>query len=140
MKILGIDFGLKKIGLALADSEIKIAMPGDIIYYSTKSELLKKIKEVIIEKEIKKIIIGLPLSFDFSETEMSKRVRDFGGLLGKEFGLSIDFQNEISSSKQIENIDFEINRKIKNRKPKQKKDVDNRSATLILESYLAEKY
>ena len=140
MKILGIDFGLKKVGLALADSEIKIAMPGDIIYYSSRKELLEKINNFVAEKEIKKIVIGLPLDFDFSETEMSKKTRDFGKLLEKEFGLPIYFQNEISSSKQIENIDFEMNRKIKNRKPKQKKDVDNRSAALILESYLAEKY
>lgn len=139
MKILGIDFGLKKVGLASADSEIKIALPGDIIYYSSKKELLEKIKKVITEKEIKKIVIGLPLSFDFSETEMSKKARDFGALLEKEFDLPIYFQNEISSSKQIENMDFEMNRKVKNRKPKQIKDVDNRSAALILESYLAEK-
>ncbi len=139
MKILGIDFGLKKIGLAIADSEIKIAMPGDIVYYSSKKELLEEIKNVITEKEIKKIIIGLPLDFNLLETEMSKKTKEFGEILGKEFNLPIDFQNEISSSKQIENMDFEINRKTKNRKLKQKKDVDNRSAALILESYLAEK-
>ena len=139
MKILGIDFGLKKIGLALADSEIKIAMPSDIIYYSSKKELIEKIRKIIIEKEIKKIIIGLPLSFDFQETEMSQKVRNFGIIIEKEFLLPIDFQNEMFSSKQIENMEFEAKRKIKSRKPKQFQDVDNQSAALILESYLAEK-
>lgn len=139
MKILGIDFGLKKIGLALADSEIKIAMPSDIIYYFSKKELIEKIRKIIIEKEVKKIIIGLPLSFDFQETEMSQKVRSFGVMLEKEFLLPIDFQNEMFSSKQVENMEFEAKRKIKSRKPKQFQDVDNQSAALILESYLAEK-
>ena len=139
MKILGIDFGLKKIGLALADSEIKIAMPSDIIYYSSKKELIGKIRRIIIEKEIKKIIIGLPLSFDFQETEMSQKARSFGVILEKEFSLPIDFQNEIFSSKQVENMEFDAKRKIKSRKPKQFQDVDNQSAALILESYLAGK-
>jgi putative holliday junction resolvase len=139
MKILGIDFGLKKIGLALADSEIKIAMPSDIIYYFSKKELIEKIRKIIIEKEVKKIIIGLPLSFDFQETEMSQKVRSFGVMLEKEFSLPIDFQNEMFSSKQVESMEFDAKRKIKSRKPKQFQDVDNQSAALILESYLAGK-
>jgi len=139
MKILGIDFGLKKVGLASADSEIKIAMPGDIIYYSEKKELIDKIKKIIIEKEISKVIIGLPLSFDFQETEMSGKVRKFGQSLAEEISLPIDFQNEMFSSKQVEGMEFDLKRKTKTRKPKQFHDVDNQSATLILESYLAEK-
>jgi len=50
MKILGIDFGTKKVGLAFADMNIRIAMPGDIIYYSQKKELIEKIKKIIHER------------------------------------------------------------------------------------------
>jgi len=78
MRILGIDFGTKKIGLAFADVDIKIAMPGDIIYFSNKKELMEKIKKINQEKEIVKVVIGLPLSLDFQETEISQKAREFG--------------------------------------------------------------
>ncbi len=139
MRILGIDFGTKKIGLAFADVDIKIAMPGDIIYFSNKKELMEKIKKIIQEKEIIKVVIGLPLSLNFQETEISQKAREFGKELGDEAGLPIEFQNEIFSSKQAESADFESRRKIKSRKPMVIRDVDNHAAALILESYLAGK-
>lgn len=139
MRILGIDFGTKKIGLAFADVDIKIAMPGDIIYFSSKKELMEKLKKIIQEKEVIKIVIGLPLSLDFKETEISQRAREFGKELGDETSLPIYFQNEIFSSKQAESTDFEARRKNKSRKPIVIRDVDNHAAALILESYLADK-
>jgi putative Holliday junction resolvase len=139
MKILGIDFGTKKVGLAFADMNIRIAMPGDIIYYSQKKELIEKIKKIIHEKEVEEIVIGLPLSLDFQETEISQKAREFGKILEAEINLPVDFQNEIFTTKQAESTDFESRRKIKSRKPIVIRDVDNQSATLILESYLAKK-
>jgi putative Holliday junction resolvase len=118
---------------------IRIAMPGDIIYYSQKKELIEKIKKIIHEKEVEEVVIGLPLSLDFQETEISQKVREFGKVLEAEINLPVDFQNEIFTTKQAESTDFESRRKIKSRKPIVIRDVDNQSATLILESYLAKK-
>lgn len=139
MKILGIDFGTKKVGLAFADMDIKIAIPGDIIYYSQKKELMEKIKQIVQEKEVEEIVIGLPLSLNFKETEISQKAREFGRILEIEVNLPVDFQNEIFTTKQAESTDFESRRKAKSRKPMVIRDVDNQSATLILESYLAKK-
>ncbi len=70
MNYLGIDYGEKNIGLALADDELKIARPFCIV------NNLKQIQKIIKQEKINKIIIGLPKGFK-QETEQTKKTREF---------------------------------------------------------------
>ncbi|MBU1036611.1 Holliday junction resolvase RuvX [Patescibacteria group bacterium] len=73
-KILGIDYGEAKIGLALAEAGTKVAVPWKVF---SQKDLLKKIKEIVEAEDIGKIVVGLPLSLKGSETKQTQKVRDF---------------------------------------------------------------
>ena len=136
MKILAIDYGSKKIGLATADSELKIAVPHQPISYQNKKELLRKIRRIVQKEEIAKIILGLPLSFSFQETKISEEVRKFGKELEQVIKLPVELENEVLSSKEAESHQEAIWRKVKKRKQRQKIDLDSQAAVVILDGYL----
>lgn len=136
MRFLGIDYGSKKIGLATADSELKIAVPRPAIYYSDRQKLLEEIKKIVEKEGIGKIVVGLPLSFSFQETTISGEVRGFVEELKKNVAVAIEFENEILSSKEAESERSAVFRKIKSRSPKKEIDLDSQAAAIILDSYL----
>lgn len=138
MRYLGIDYGKKKVGLATADSELKMAIPQPAIYYSKESELISKIKKIIEEESIGLVVVGLPLSLNFQETTISQEVREFIQKLKNILSISIVFENELLSSKQAAaNHDYFFNQN-KGRSPKkaEKIDLDSQAAAIILDSYL----
>lgn len=96
MKLLGIDYGEKKIGLAIADSEIKIASPYKIL--TNGEDILAKIREICQEEEIEKIIIGVPLTLKSSTSKQTKKVFNFINKLKKTIYLPIVEQDERLSS------------------------------------------
>lgn len=91
MKYLGIDYGEKNIGLAICDNNLKIATPFGIVHS------LEEIKKIVQEKNIDKIIIGLPLGFR-GETEQTRKTRDFA----KNFK-NFEFVDERFTSKMTKN-------------------------------------
>ncbi|MBU1131111.1 Holliday junction resolvase RuvX [Patescibacteria group bacterium] len=83
-KLLGIDYGQAKCGLALADSDVKTAVPLDVVSlndlgFQPKADqpLAGRIKDLIESEEIEKIVVGLPLGLDGRETAQTKEVREF---------------------------------------------------------------
>src|SRR3972149_6723846 len=89
MKIIGMDFGLRKVGLAITEG--KLADPLMVIRYSSLEELIEKIKRIVKEKSIEKAVVGI------SEGEMAIKAREFGEKL-KEF-VDVDFQDETLTTK-----------------------------------------
>jgi len=82
MRILAIDYGRKKCGIAITDKENKIVIPYGIV---KTSEIFEKLKEIISQKDIKKIVIGLPLSLSGKEIEITKDVYNLKKKLKKNF-------------------------------------------------------
>lgn len=117
MRILGIDFGEKKIGLAI--SEGMLAEPLGII--SITNDQLPIIKLCQREK-IEQIVVGLP------EGRLAARVKKFASELAKLTGLPVEFQDETLTSQDAIAKMKEIGKKIK--------DEDAIAAALILQSYL----
>lgn len=76
-RILGLDVGSKRIGVALSDELRFIASPKMVLHRKSNKDDFLKIQEFIKEYKILAIIIGLPLNMDDSESEMSKFVRNF---------------------------------------------------------------
>ena len=120
MRYLGIDWGDKKIGLAVSDEELKIAFPRQVWSPET---FWREIAKLIKEEKIVKIIVGLPLSFLSADTRQANRVKKAAEKIQKVTGLKIEFQNEILTTKMAEETSGQ-------------KTADASAAALILQSYL----
>ncbi|MEO0144187.1 MAG: Holliday junction resolvase RuvX [candidate division WOR-3 bacterium] len=116
MRILAIDYGKKKCGIAISDKNNKIAIPYGII----KSEnLFKELKKIIEEKDIKKIVLGLPLSLSGREIELTKEVYEIKRKIESMFKIEVILIDERMTSKLYKG-----------------EDVDDLSAMALLEDYL----
>ena len=123
MRYLGIDYGEKRIGIALSDTGSRIAFPKKTIFNQA-TRTVEQIMALIKEESVSKIIVGLPLSADGKDTEITRRVRDFVGSLKKFTVLPIEFENELLTTRIVKQHGIE------------KEKVDQSSAALILQSYL----
>ena len=124
MKYLGIDYGEKRIGVAVSDDDGKFAFAFDVVE-NKNAKILEYLKNLIVERQIGIVVLGLPLGFSMQETKSTKRVRNFGYFLKKELGVEIIFQNEVLSSKEVEKAGSA-----------KKGMIDASSAALILQSFL----
>lgn len=126
MKCLGIDYGDKRIGIAVSDENGKIAFPGKIIPNKNDSQVFDKLEVFIRLENIKKIIIGLPLTLSSADSDQTLKTRLFAKRLLNKISLPIEFENEMLTTK--------IAQAGSNRKT-----VDASAAALILQSYLDKK-
>lgn len=133
MRYLGIDFGTKRIGLAVGEDNGFGAFPLTTI--SRSRSLAHDLGEIVrlLEKEsIETIVVGLPLHADGAESKSSGLVREFVRALKKRTSLSIELVDEFLSSAEAEEelIAMDVSRK------KRKEVLDRMAAVQILESYL----
>jgi len=123
MKYLGIDFGLRHVGLALADGSL--AEPLGEKNYSNLEELFNYLKRLGDEQEIDKIIIGLP------EGKLAETVKKFGANLASLTNKAVIYQDETLSSQEAKNKLIEAG------VPQKKRRRDHQAAAaLILQEYL----
>jgi putative Holliday junction resolvase len=127
MKVLGIDFGTRKIGLAIATTSL--AEVCGVIRFKKIDVAIKKIKKIVEEESIEKIVIGI------SEGETAKKTKSFGEKLGELISVPVLFQDETLSTKDAQRLSIEAG--IKRKKRHQLEDAY--SATLILQRYLDRK-
>ncbi len=97
MKILGIDYGLKWIGIAMSDDGNKMAFPCET--FENNFKLFNRLNELIKREDIYKIIIGLPLNKNMKPTAQTAEVESWTEKLIKEVDLPIEFENEILTTK-----------------------------------------
>ncbi len=132
MRILGIDYGDRSIGLALSDKlRITAQAIGRYLVKSRKEDALY-FKELVKRNEVTKIVIGLPLEMNGSEGPMAEKTRKFARWLEKTLGLPVVFWDERLTTKQALQILHE--QKMDGRKKRKLKD--QVSATIILSNYL----
>ena len=131
MNILSIDHGLKRIGLAIGNSDRKIATPISHINNMSEIFVIDQIKSIIKDYEIEEIIIGIPLDEDGNDSLQSDKVRKFAYLLKKNVNLNLFGIDERFSSVDSEKIliNVDLSRK------KRKKNIDSLSASIILQRY-----
>lgn len=135
MRILGLDYGTKTIGVAISDplgwtaqgiETIKRVDPRNLI------DSIKRIKEIVDEYQVDKIIVGLPKHMNNSEGERVKSTMYFVNRLSKELEIEVDTFDERLSTVSAERILIEGNVRRENRKDV----IDKVAATLILQTYL----
>ncbi len=131
-RIMGIDYGKVRIGIALTDLLKTIASPYEVYKSVSLQKDVEYFVKLVKEKEVEKIVLGLPLNMDGSEGERAKRTRIFGEMLEKACSVPVVYQDERLSSVEAENylLDGDV------RRDKRKNLIDKVAATIILEDYL----
>lgn len=131
-RILSIDYGEKRVGLAITDPLAITARGFQTLINKDRAGLLKTLIEIINSNEIKKIVIGIPYSLDDSIGPMAVRVRKFGEELSTKTDVEIEEWPEEFSTEDAKTELRKLN--VEFRKDKGK--VDMMAAALILRSYL----
>lgn len=138
MSILGIDYGAKKIGLAKSDEQNRFALPLAVIKSDDKKEILKRLKEICAEEEIKKIVVGVPVSLRAPSRENLLRLKDPRNKQMREVLAFIDWLKE-NIALPVEIEDERMSSKLAGRLLKgetRKAPDDAVAAMLILQTYL----
>ncbi|MCF7796675.1 MAG: Holliday junction resolvase RuvX [Lentisphaeria bacterium] len=133
-RILAIDPGGRRIGLALTDPLRIIASPYKTLVVRDEEDALKQLLEVIMDQEVVEIVIGLPVNTQRQDSAQTKRVRDFAEKLKSRVEIPLFLVDESFSSVEAERMLHNMGKKIGD----DKGAVDRLAATVILEQYLAE--
>lgn len=131
-RILAIDYGDRRVGLAVSDALGITAQPIGYVKINSFGDAIEKIKPYISEYDVKKIILGLPKNMSGEEGERAFITRDFGERLKIATGIEPEFVDERLTTVYADHTLNSLN--VKGRNKTGKKDI--LSAVLILQSYL----
>tara|TARA_B110000037_G_C17081926_1_gene490340 strand:- start:1227 stop:1658 length:432 start_codon:yes stop_codon:yes gene_type:complete len=131
-KALGLDVGTKTIGVAISDSLSIGANPVCTLKRQGVRRDVEKLVEIVKGRGVDRLIVGLPLELDDSESRSARLARQVGGALGEALGLSPIYIDERYSSVDAEEvlIAADLSRK------RRKQVIDQTAAVFILQSYL----
>lgn len=125
MRILGIDFGSKRVGIAVSDDSATIAQP--LVVLKNSKNLLAEIEKIIAEQKVEAVVIGESKDFKGKDNIIMEEINDFVGQLSLVSSLPVYFEPEFLSSHQAQQLQG-------------KNDMlDASSAAIILQSYLNRK-
>lgn len=130
MRCLGIDYGRRRIGLALSDPTLLISTPLVIIENRGIKKTVLQIMDIIQKNDVQQIVLGLPLHANGDESEMSQEARRFGDVFVA-LGFPVEYVDERYTSYEAESM-------IGNHR-ESKKIIDKVAASIILQIYLDER-
>jgi len=131
MRHLGIDYGTKKIGLALSDEASTMGFPHAVI---PAVDADTYVLELIRKEGVEKVVIGESTNFAGEKNPIAKEAEAFGDYLGQHSGVSIVYEPEMFTTQEARRQHDSAE---KTRAPKERADVDASAAALILTSYLS---
>ena len=133
MRVIGIDLGSKRIGIALSDSDLTVATPLDVIERSGNVENDHiAILKITDEWEVKRIIVGLPISLDGTLGASAQSVMDEISKLGTVTDIPIETHDERFTTVTAEQILLQQNVK----RDKKKRVIDKVAAAIILQGWI----
>lgn len=132
MRIMGIDYGTKRIGVAISDPSCTMAHPLDTILVREDGSHMELLKGIVRDYDVQKIVVGLPYNMDGSEGESANKVMQWSGELGIALGLPVELWDERLTTSEAH--EFLMHFKVKG--PKRRQIVDKIAASIILKSYL----
>jgi len=128
MKILGIDLGRKRIGLALGNTDNKLAVGLPTIINNKK--VFRQISQIINDHNIQKLIVGLPKTLNGKIGQQASYTRKWAKDLSDHLGVEVEYEDERLSSKMARDSLIAIGQKLS------KEGIDQAAAVLILQHYL----
>lgn len=127
-KILAIDYGEKRVGLAAADTETRVALPLAILDNKGIKKLIEEILKICQTENVSRVVVGYPLGLAGKHTQQTEKVEKFIKILKEKINLPVEKQDEVFTSRQARGIFKEAGVK--------KRRVDASAAVLILSDYL----
>jgi putative holliday junction resolvase len=134
-RVLGVDFGEVRVGLALSDETRTLATPLPTLKRRRgKRPPLKALEELALEHDVRALVFGLPLELSGEESEWTREVREVGEALAARLGVPVEFLDERMTSVRAERAVRSSGLPLKKREEKGR--VDRAAAVLILQGWL----
>ena len=131
-RLIGLDLGTKRIGIAICDDKRKIASPYKTIEYKNMDYLVNELKNIIKDNNIFAVIIGNPINMDGSFGKSAQSINDKAKVIEKELDLIIAMWDERLSTSGA----FSISSNLDINFSKKKKNIDEKAAAFILQGAL----
>jgi len=132
-RVVGVDPGEARVGIAISDDDRSIAFPRETIQARGGwADAASRVKAALADEDVTLLVVGLPLRLDGTEGEAARRARGFGAALGEAFGIEIVFWDERLTTVAAERSLSEMGR----RGAKRREVVDQSAATILLQGYL----
>ena len=128
-RLIGLDLGSKRIGISICDEKQSIATPFKTINRINTSELVNELKEIIIENNIKGIVIGNPINMDGTSGSSAQSVKDISTNISKFIDLPVFLWDERLSTVGAFNLSSQLDVNIS----KKIKKIDENAAAFILQ-------
>jgi len=132
MRILGLDHGTKRIGVAVSDELQMIAQPLEFIPAEPFATVLTRLKELIAEKQVELVLVGMPRNMNGTYGPAALKVEEFVGVLRNALAIPVKTWDERLTSAQANRFLIEGNV----RREKRREKVDQTAAAILLQSYL----
>lgn len=121
-RLLGIDYGTVRVGLALSDPSQLLAFPKEVVAHDN---AVARIQQLVIDEEVEGVVVGLPMPLTGGESAMTQQARAFADVLAGELSIPVSSWPELLSSLEASHA------------PGGRKD-DASAAAIVLQSYLDE--
>ena len=131
-RLIGLDLGTKRVGIAICDDKRKIASPYKTIEYKNMEYLVNELKNIIKDNNIFAVIIGNPINMDGSFGKSAQSINDKAKVIEKELDLIIAMWDERLSTSGAFNISSNLDINFS----KKKKNIDEKAAAFILQGAL----
>jgi putative Holliday junction resolvase len=132
VRILAIDHGTKRVGIALSDETATIAQPLEFIPAEPFADFLTRLKQLLAEKQVDQILVGMPRNMDGSYGPAALKVQEFVAVLKETIAIPIKTWDERLTSAQANRMLIQADV----RRDKRKQRVDAAAAAILLQSYL----
>ena len=132
MRTLGLDLGAKRIGLALSDADASFAFPSGVLESRGRKADLKALAELIAERDVRRVVVGLPVHMSGRIGPEARAAEDFARALSQATGLPVDTIDERWTTIEAERSLRELGHS----NAKRRREVDAVAAALILRTYL----
>jgi putative Holliday junction resolvase len=141
MRVLGIDLGSVRIGLAVSDPDGRIAFPAGVLDRKGQRQDVAALVALIRERDVRRVVVGLPLHMDGRAGTGAEAARKFAAALAKASGLPVDTLDERWSSLEAERSlretgELRRQQTRRRKKSKGKGAIDEVAASIILRTYL----
>ena len=128
-RLIGLDLGSKRIGVSICDEKQLIATPFKTILRTNAAQLIKEIKNLIIENNIKGVVIGNPLNMDGSSGRSSQSIKDTSEYIKKNIDIPVYLWDERLSTVGAFNLSSQLDVNVS----KREKKIDENAAAFILQ-------
>lgn len=134
MRLLGIDYGTKRIGISLSDEGARIAFPHATIANDKKT--LDEVEAIVDQYEVGKIVVGESKDFTMKDNRLMQDVEYFVTELTEKTGVPVELHPEFLTSTQVSKTHFQLFERHKDRGVQKPTNLDAQAATVMLQHYI----